>query len=265
MKKRNILKVAIALILVLALSVVAGVGCINSANTYAPNGAYLNGDNITPNNSTQNGIEQADANGGQGEEQSNYDGGQSETQSTAQSLKVAVKAGVLAAYPEYKVDYVEYGYLSQEYVNELYYNSLTNVYYGFNYEEVASYMQNENWVFTVDESGQTVANKVVHTNSGLLDLVKNVAIGSGVVVVCAVLTCVTVSLAAPVACFFVGAAKGAVVGGISGAAIGGAIGGAVKGVQTNSWEGALNGAASGALKGCSWGVLAGSMVGCFTF
>jgi len=180
-------------------------------------------------------------------------------------IKFAIEDDLQEAFPGYNVDYVECIYISQEYIDEVYYNSLNNVYFGYDYDEVASYMQDTNWTFTVDENGQTVVTEVKESSNALVDIVKKAAIGTGAIVVCAVISCVSGGVgAAPVACFFAGAAKGALIGAVSGAAVSGVIGGAIAGVQTQSWEGALNGALTAAADGYMWGALSGALVGGFS-
>ena len=166
---------------------------------------------------------------------------------------------------DYYIDYVDSIYLSKEYVDELTYNSLSNTYFGYDYDSIAESMSGINWTFTVNDSGQTIVTEVQASSSALLELVKKVAVGTGVIVVCAVVSSISGGVgAAPVACFFAGAAKTAFVSAVSSAAIGGAIGGVIEGVQTHSWDGVLNGALAGAADGFMWGAISGALVGGFS-
>lgn len=179
-------------------------------------------------------------------------------------IKFTIEEDLCEILPDYYVDYVGTRYISQEYIEEFYYNSLNNVYFGYDYDEIVSAMQGINWTFTVDENGQTIVKEVKQSSSELVNIIKKVAIGTGVIVVCAVVSCVSGGVgAAPIACFFAGAAKGALIGAVSGAAISGAIGGSISGIKTKSWEGALNGALNSAADGFMWGAITGALVGGF--
>lgn len=184
---------------------------------------------------------------------------------TQDHIKFTIEDDLQEAFPGYNVDYVESVYISQEYIEELYYNSLGNVYFGYDYDEVAEAMQGVNWTFTVDENGQTVVTEVLEAKSELQSIIKKVAVGAGVIVVCAVVSAVSGGAgAAPIACFFAGAAKGALLGAVSGAAISGVIGGAITGVKTKNWDAALNSGLSSAADGFMWGAISGALVGGFT-
>ena len=178
-------------------------------------------------------------------------------------IKYTVMESLEEEYPDYNVDYVDSRYISQEYIDEMSYNSLKNVYFGYDYDEIESYMQGTKWTFTVDENGQTVVTEVQKQSNAVVDMIKKVAIGTGVIVVCAVLTYATAGAATPIACFFAGAAKGALIGAVSGAAISGVVGGTIAGIQTKSWEGALEGAAAAAADGYMWGAISGALLGGF--
>lgn len=165
---------------------------------------------------------------------------------------------------ELYVDYVKSMYWSQEYIDEVTYNSLKNDYFGFEYDEICMAMGETNWCFTV-ENGQTVVIEVPEQSNMIAQLIKKVAIGTGVIVVCAVVSVVSGGIgAAPVACFFAGAAKGALAGAISGGLMGSAVGGLIQGFTTHSMEGAIKGAVDGFGDGFMWGAITGALTGGLT-
>lgn len=235
MKVRNFLKALMSAILIIAL-VVISTGCGNAVRSVM-----------------EDDLEELD-----------FDASDVTSLAAQDYIRFTIEDDLQEAYPGYNVDYVECMYLSQEYVEELYYNSLNNVYFGYDYDEVASYMQDKNWAFTVDENGQTVVTEVKEPSNALVDIVKKVAIGTGVILVCAVISVATGGAgAAPVACFFAGAAKGAMIGAVTGSAVSGVIGGAIEGIRTKSWKGALNGALNAAADGFMWGAIGGALTGGF--
>ena len=245
MKIRNIIKIATSFLLVLILFIMS-TGCENIAQNVA-------------NNNSNNSYDEA--------ELIDYSYAVSDVTSLAAQdyIRLTVEDDLQEYYPEYTVDYVECIYISQEYIDEFYYNSLSNIYYGYDYNEIASYMQDTNWVFSVDENGQTVVIEDVGSSNALADIVKKVAIGAGVILICVVVSCASGGAgAAPIACFFAGAAKGAIVGAVSGAAVSGVIGGAISGIQTKSWDGVFEGALTSAADGFMWGAISGALVGGFS-
>ncbi len=158
----------------------------------------------------------------------------------------------------YTVESVASVYYSAEYVEDLSYNSQKNNYFGYDYEQIVSRMQNVNWCFT-EENGRTVVMQVAQTNNVLIPLLKGVAIGSGVVLICTVVSGLAVGVGAPVVCFLAITAKQALKGALVGGAIGGAIGGIVGGVQTGTFDGALDKALSWAGDGLIVGAIGGTI------
>ena len=55
----------------------------------------------------------------------------------------------------YFVENVEAIYISQEYIDELIYNSQSNVFFGYTLEELNQQFQGERYVFTLGDNGET--------------------------------------------------------------------------------------------------------------
>ena len=83
------------------------------------------------------------------------------------------------------VEGVETTYVSKEYLEELEYNSQANIFFGYSLSDLDAQFQGRQYVFTLDESGQTSVQELVEIEDETYDrIVKNVAIGSGVILVC---------------------------------------------------------------------------------
>ena len=93
--------------------------------------------------------------------------------------------------------------------------------------------------------------------------VTQVLVGTAVIAAAAVLTVATAGTGTALACFAVGALKGAAVGAASGAISGAATGVIANRITTGSWNGtakaALNGAASGYMSGAITGFVVGGL------
>ena len=190
---------------------------------------------------------------------------------TLEYIRNSVEDDLQETLDGYEVDYVECVYISQEYIDELNYNSLSNVYYGYEYADVIANMDGINWTFGVDENGETVVTEVQNPSIELGKIITKVAIGTGVILICVVLSASATAVGAkPVACFFAGAAKGAIEGAITGGSIGGLMGGTIAGIENQSWDAALAEGLETAADGFMWGAIAGAIKGgmtskaCFT-
>ena len=91
----------------------------------------------------------------------------------------------------YFIENVSAVYISQEYLEELAYNSQSNIYFGYTLAELDEAFQGTRYVFTLDEDGTTGVKEFEAIQDDTFNQVlKNVAIGTGVILIC-----VTVSVA----------------------------------------------------------------------
>ena len=106
-----------------------------------------------------------------------------------QYVQSGVYASVAANLPseDYVVDDVHVTYISQEFLEELEFNSQKNVYFGYTLDELVGQFQGAKFVFT-SEGGKTVARAFEEPDNTFNEVVTNVAIGAGVVLVCAAIS-----------------------------------------------------------------------------
>ena len=162
----------------------------------------------------------------------------------------------------YYVQNVEAVYYSKEYVEQLEYNSQKNIYFGYTQDELDQTFQGRKYVFTLGDNGETVVQEVeYYTDASSKQIIKNVAIGSGVILVCVTVSVLTSGTAPAVSMIFAVGAKTGTAMALSGGAIGGISAGIVKGYQTGSFDDALNAAAVGASEGYKWGAITGAVAG----
>ena len=96
-------------------------------------------------------------------------------------------------------------------------------------------------------------------------LLKKVAIGTGVIVVCLALNVMTMGGSSTVCCMIAGAANGAMTGAASGTIVGGIIGAVSNFISSNGdWYEAGTGAIEGAVDGYMWGAIFGAISGAVT-
>ena len=163
---------------------------------------------------------------------------------------------------EYFVENVSAIYISQEYIDELAYNSQANIYFGYTLQDLAEQFQGKKYVFTLGDDGTTIVTEFEDYDDTYDRALKNVAIGTGVILVCVTVSVVTGGLGAPaVSMIFAASAKTGTIMALSGGAMGGISAGIVTGMQTGNMDEALKAAALAGSEGYKWGAISGAVSG----
>lgn len=98
---------------------------------------------------------------------------------------------------EYFVENVSAIYISKEYLDEVAFNSQTNIYFGYTLAELNELFQETRYVFTLSEDGQTTVQELQEIEDKTLEtIIKNVAIGTGVILVCVTVSAISGGLGA---------------------------------------------------------------------
>jgi len=160
------------------------------------------------------------------------------------------------------VENVSAVYISQEYIDELAYNSQANVFFGYTLAELDQQFQGEKYIFTLGKNNETTVEPWTDYDDTYDRIIHNVAVGTGLILVCVTVSVVTGGAGAP-ACsmIFAMAAKGGAIGALSGAAFGGVSAGIVKGIETGNMEEALKSAALAGSESFKWGAICGAVSG----
>ena len=162
---------------------------------------------------------------------------------------------------EYFVDNVEAVYISKEYIEELTYNSRGNVFFGYTIEDVENAFQGERYVFTVGEDGKTTVKAFEKYDDTFEQVLKNVAIGSGVIVLCVTVSVLTGGAAPAVSMIFAASAKTGAIMALSSGVLSGAVTAAVTGIQTHDINQAFKEGALSASQSFKWGAIGGAVAG----
>ena len=164
---------------------------------------------------------------------------------------------------DYYVSNIQTIYISQEYIDELEYNSRKNVYFGYSLEDLDAQFQGTRYVFTLGENGETIVRASEGYDDTYDRIIRNVAVGTGVILICVTVSVLTAGTAdaAAVSMIFAVAAKTGAAGAASGAVLGGVSSGIVQGIQTGDMDQALKAAALGASEGFKWGAITGAVSG----
>ena len=163
---------------------------------------------------------------------------------------------------EYFVENVSAVYISQEYIDELAFNSQANIYFGYTLQELAEQFQGKKYIFTLGDDGSTIVTEFEEYDDTYDRALKNVASGTGVILVCVTGSLVSAGLGAPaVSMIFSVAAQSGTKMALSGGIMGGVAAGIVTGVQTGDMDEALKSAALAGSEGFKWGAVTGVISG----
>lgn len=163
---------------------------------------------------------------------------------------------------EYFVENVEAVYISQEYLDELAYNSQMNIFFGYSLTELEEEFQSSKFIFTLGEDGTTVVEPFQEYDDTYDKVLRNVAIGTGVILVCVTVSVVTAGAGAPaISLIFAASAKTGATMALSGAAMGAVSAGIITGIQTNDIDATIKAAALAGSEGFKWGAISGAVSG----
>ena len=163
---------------------------------------------------------------------------------------------------DYLVENVQAVHISKEYIEELYYNSQSNVYFGYTLAELDAFFQDTRYVFTLGDDDQTTVKQFESYDESYEKMLKNVAIGTGVILVCVTVSIVSRAAgAAAVSMVFAASAKTGTICALSSGVISGVVSGVVTGIETEDLDAALKAAAVSGSEGFKWGAIGGSLSG----
>lgn len=163
----------------------------------------------------------------------------------------------------YFVEDVSTIYISKEYLEEVAYNSQSNIFFGYTLSDLDATFQGKKYVFTLGEDGTTCVKELqAIEDSTTATILKNVAIGTGVILICVTVSAVSAGVGAPaVSMIFAVSAKTAAICGASSAAMGGIAAGIARGIETDDFEEVMEAAALTASEGFKWGAISGAVMG----
>lgn len=162
---------------------------------------------------------------------------------------------------QYYVENVDTKYISKEYLKELAANSKENIYFGYTLSALEQQFQGTKYVFTVGDDGHTIVHAFEDYDDTYDRVVQNVAIGTGVILVCVTVSAVTGGVAPTVSMVFAVSAKTAAGVAVSGGAIGGSMAGISTAISTGDVSKAIDAAALGGSEGFKWGAIVGAVTG----
>lgn len=165
---------------------------------------------------------------------------------------------------DYIIENVKAIYISQEYLDELAFNSQANVFFGYTLAEIGDEFKETGFIFTLGDNGNTVVQPFSKYDDTYDRVIRNVAIGTGVILVCITVSVVTAGVGlTTTSIVFTAAAKSGTTAALCAMALGGVAAGVVKGYETGDMNEALKAAALQGSESFKWGAVCGSAIGSF--
>lgn len=161
----------------------------------------------------------------------------------------------------YFIENVEAIYISQEYLDEMAYNAQENIFFGYSLAELDAQFEGTRYVFSLGDDGHTTVQAFEAYDDTYERVLKNVAIGAGVILLCVTVSVVTGGAAPAVSLIFAASAKTASVMALSGGLFSGVTAGVVTGIQTKDFDQAMKAAALSGSEAFKWGAITGAITG----
>lgn len=161
----------------------------------------------------------------------------------------------------YFVQNISAVYVSKEYLAEVSYNSKSNIFFGYTLAELDDQFQGTRYVFTLSDEGETTVEPFEEYDDTYEQVLKNVAIGSGVILICVTVSVISGGTAPAISMIFAASAKTGTIMALSSGGMGGLAAGIVTGVQTKDFDEAIKAAALAGSEGFKWGAISGAISG----
>lgn len=161
----------------------------------------------------------------------------------------------------YFVENVEAVYYSKEYLEELAYNSQSNIYFGYTLAQIDQYFEGNRYVFTLGDEGQTTVQAFEKYDDTYDRVLKNVAMGAGVIFICVTVSVLTGGTAPAVSMVFAASAKTGTVMALSSGVISSVATGIVTGIQSEDFEETMKAMTLSGSEGFKWGAFTGVISG----
>lgn len=163
---------------------------------------------------------------------------------------------------DYFVENISTVYISKEYLEEVSYNSQSNVFFGYTLAELNEQFQGTRYIFTLDGAGKTTVQALETYDDTFAKVLKNVAIGSGVILICITASAISGGAGAPaMSMIFAMSAKTGTAMALSTGGVGALASGIVTGIQTQNFDEAVKAAALAGSEGFMLGAISGVIGG----
>lgn len=162
---------------------------------------------------------------------------------------------------EYIIDNVSLKYISQEYIDELSYNSQSNIYFGYTLSELYEQFNGTKFIFTLGDDGKTIVKEVDKYDDTYEKVLKNFAIGTGVILCCVKVSSLTTVSAPALSVILLSSAKYGTITALSDGAFSAVLNGLITGFETKDFDKAIKSAVLNGSEDFKYGAILGSIGG----
>ena len=157
-------------------------------------------------------------------------------------------------------------YASKEYLEEVAYNSKTNLFFGYSLEALEKQFGEKKYIFTLGKNGETVVEEFAEHKSIYDKVIKNTLIGTGVILVCVSLATVSTIASAPLGVSRIQvilsfSAAGSIIGGTVVGTASAVAAGVSEYIKNGDPQAAFDSALLSGSEGFKWGAIGGAVVG----
>lgn len=163
---------------------------------------------------------------------------------------------------DYIIEKIQAKYISQEYLDEVAFNSQSNIFFGYTIADLKTEYKDTAYIFTLGDNNQTIVKPFIEYENPYDTVIRNVAIGTGVILVCVTVSVVSGGMGlTTVSMVFAASAKTGTTVALSSGLIGGVAAGAIKGYETGDINEAIKAAAVQGSESFKWGAISGAISG----
>ncbi len=164
---------------------------------------------------------------------------------------------------DYFIENVDTVYLSKEYIDDLESNSKSNIYFGYTLDELDQAFQGKRYVFTLGDNGETIVQELVEVtpDNTFSKIIRNVMIGTGVILVCVTISALTYTAAPAVSLIFAASAKKASIGALGFGTVSFLTSTIETYCKTGNWDESLKAGALSGSEGFKYGAIIGAIEG----
>jgi len=162
---------------------------------------------------------------------------------------------------DYFVQNVSAAYVSKELLEEISYNSKSNIFFGYTLAQLDEQFQGTRYVFTLSDEGKTIVEPFEEYDDSYATAIKNVVVGSGVILICVTVSTISKVSAPAISTIFAASAKTGSIMSLSSGGMGALASGIVTGVQTKDFDEAMKAAALTGSESFKWGAISGTISG----
>lgn len=161
----------------------------------------------------------------------------------------------------YFIQNIEGKFFSKEYIEDLEFNSKKNIYFGYNLKTLEDQFDGKKYIFSF-ENNKTIVKEFEKYNNTFDQVVKNVAIGTGIILISITISTFTTSSSPAVSLIFAISGKDATKLALSTATISGISSAVITGIETKgNMNSILESLVLDASKGFKFGALLGTISG----